>query len=52
MVKQYIGARYVPKFTGEWDAEYSYEPLCIVQVGNNYYTSKIPVPEIGRASVV
>lgn len=44
MVRQYIGARYVPKFTGEYDATLAYEPLSIVQVGNNFYTSKIPVP--------
>lgn len=48
MVRQYIGARYVPKFSdlngGEWDNTYSYEPLTIVKYGNDYYTSKIPVP--------
>lgn len=44
MVRQYIGARYVPKFTGDWDETLTYEPLCIVKVGNNFYTSKIPVP--------
>lgn len=44
MVRQYIGARYVPKFIGEYDATMSYEPLSIVQLGNNFYTSKIPVP--------
>lgn len=48
MVRQYVGARYVPKFSdingGEWDNTYSYEPLTIVKYGLDYYTSKIPVP--------
>jgi len=47
-VRQYIGARYVPKFSdvndGVWDNSYSYEALTIVKHGNDYYTSKIPVP--------
>lgn len=47
-VRQYIGARYVPRFStvngGVWDNSYSYEALEIVKHGNDYYTSKIPVP--------
>ena len=48
MNRQYIGARYVPKFSdkndGVWDNAYSYEPLEIVKHGNDFYTSKKPVP--------
>ena len=48
MVRQYIGARYVPKFSdvndGVWSDIYSYEPLTIVLNGNDFYTSKRPVP--------
>lgn len=40
----YIGERYVPIFVGDWDSTMSYEPLMIVQYGNNTYTSKRPVP--------
>ena len=47
-VRQYIGARYVPKFSdvneGVWDNSYTYEPLTIVKHGNDYYTSKKEVP--------
>lgn len=47
-VRQYIGARYVPRFStvndGVWDNSYSYEALEIVKYGNDYYTSKKPVP--------
>ncbi len=47
-VRQYVGARYVPKFSdvngGEWDNTYTYEPLTIVKHGNDYYTSKKEVP--------
>ena len=47
-VQTYVGARYVPKFSdlngGNWDNQYSYEPLEIVKNGNDYYTAKIPVP--------
>lgn len=43
--RQYIGARYVPKFAGEWDINSAYEPLTIVQDSNgNSYTSKVKVP--------
>lgn len=40
----YIGSRYVPIFDGAWDNTKSYEPLTIVEYGNNTYTSKRPVP--------
>lgn len=47
-VRQYIGARYVPKFSdlngGVWDNTYTYEALTIVKYGNDYYTSRKPVP--------
>lgn len=43
-VRQYIGARYVPKFVGQWDANTSYESLSIVLYGNSSYTSKAQVP--------
>lgn len=48
MNRQYIGARYVPKFSdingGVWDNTYTYEAMEIVKHGNDYYTSKKPVP--------
>ena len=57
MVRQYIGARYVPKFyensngTSEWQAGVIYEPLTIVTYNGNSYTSKKPVPaDIGNPS--
>lgn len=40
----YIGARYVPKFDGEWDNTKKYEPLIIVTYQGNSYTSKTYVP--------
>lgn len=47
-VREYVGARYVPKFSdlngGDWDNTYSYESLIIVKYGNDYYTSKKAVP--------
>ena len=48
-VRQYIGARYVPKFYegsngSAWDQGVMYEPLIIVSYLNNYYTSKKTVP--------
>lgn len=44
--RQYIGARYVPKFATpiEWNSALSYEPLTIVTHLGNSFTSKIPVP--------
>ena len=48
MNRQYIGARYVPKFSdindGVWDNSYTYEALEIVKYGNDTYTAKKPVP--------
>lgn len=49
-IRQYIGARYVPKFyanpnnTAEWLNNVEYEPLTIVTYGPNTYTSKKFVP--------
>lgn len=45
-VRQYVGARYVPKFADPlaWQSGTSYEALTIVQYNNSSYTSKIPVP--------
>lgn len=49
-VRQYIGARYVPKFyensdgTAEWRSGVAYEPLTIVTYNGNSYTSKKNVP--------
>lgn len=40
----YIGARYVPIFSGQWDNTKSYEPLVIVEYQGNSYTSKTYVP--------
>lgn len=57
MIRQYIGARYVPKFyensagTAEWRANAIYEPLTVVTYNGNSYTSKKMVPaEIGDPS--
>ena len=46
MNRQYIGARYVPKFADpiEWDKLRSYEGLTIVTYAGTSYTSKKPVP--------
>lgn len=45
-VREYVGARYVPKFADpvEWQKDTSYEALTIVTYNNSSYTSKIPVP--------
>lgn len=45
-VRQYVGARYVPKFADPvaWQAGTSYEALTIVTYNNSSYTSKVPVP--------
>lgn len=45
-VREYVGARYVPKFADpvEWTGDTSYEALTIVTYNNSSYTSKIPVP--------
>ena len=49
MTRQYIGARYVPKFydyngSSNWRSGVEYEALTIVTRNGNSYTSKIPVP--------
>jgi hypothetical protein len=46
MNRQYIGARYVPKFADpvEWDNLRNYEALTIVTYAGTSYTSKKPVP--------
>ena len=50
MERQYIGARYVPKFwdngsgSTEWVANIPYESMVVVTYMNNSYTSKVPVP--------
>lgn len=43
-VREYIGARYVPLFMGEWDDTKTYEPLSIVSNEGNSYTSRQFVP--------
>lgn len=45
-MKQYVGARYVPKIATpyEWDINTTYEPLTIVGYASNSYTSKKTVP--------
>lgn len=47
--RQYVGARYVPKFydyegSSEWRENTAYENLIIVTRGTDSYTSKKPVP--------
>lgn len=49
MVRQYIGARYVPKFydydgSSDWRSGTAYDALTIVTRNGNSYTSKKPVP--------
>lgn len=43
-MRQYIGARYVPKFEGDWANDRTYEALCVVNYNGDSYTSKKPVP--------
>lgn len=43
-VREYIGARYVPLFMGDWDDTQTYEPLSIVQYEGNSFTSRQYVP--------
>lgn len=43
-VREYIGARYVPLFIGEWNSANAYEPLSIVIHEGNSYTSRQAVP--------
>ena len=45
MVRQYIGARYVPKFMGTFDATQAYEALCVVDNGmGTSYISRVDTP--------
>lgn len=43
-VREYIGARYVPLFIGDWDIDDDYEPLSVVNHQGNSYTSRQAVP--------
>ena len=43
-VREYIGARYVPLYVGEWDNTRAYEALNIVQFAGASYTSLQAVP--------
>lgn len=44
-MRQYIGARYVPKFMGTYDATQIYEALCVVDNGmGTSYIAKVPTP--------
>lgn len=44
-MRQYIGARYVPKFMGTYDPTQSYEALCVVDNGQGTsYIAKVPTP--------
>lgn len=43
-VREFIGARYVPIFAGEWSDTRGYEALTVVQHQGNSYTSTQPVP--------
>ena len=45
-IRNYVGARYVPKFADPigWQANTSYEAMVIVTYNMSSYTSKIPVP--------
>lgn len=45
-IRNYVGARYVPKFADpvEWQTNTSYEAMVIVTYNNASYTSKVPVP--------
>ena len=50
MERQYIGARYVPKFwdngsgSTDWTPNIPYDSMIVVTYMNNSYTSKVPVP--------
>ena len=43
-VREYIGARYIPLFMGEWNNTVAYEPLSVVVHEGNSYTSRQAVP--------
>ena len=40
----YVGMRYVPLFDGDWNNAKDYEPLTVVSLAGNSYTSKTFVP--------
>ena len=45
MVRQYIGARYTPRFIGTYDATQAYEALDVVDNGTGTtYIARLPVP--------
>ena len=44
MTRQYIGARYIPIFDGEFNPNKNYEALTTVNYYNSMYISKKPVP--------
>lgn len=57
-VRQYVGARYVPMFyenslgTAEWQQGVAYDPLTIVTLNGNSFTSKKAVPaNIGQPNL-
>lgn len=43
-LKQYIGARYTPKFEGLWNASKEYSALSVVYANNKSYVSRKTVP--------
>lgn len=43
-VNKYVGARYVPLITGQWNQNVAYEPLTVVLYEGNSYTSRCYVP--------
>lgn len=40
----YVGARYAPVITSDWDPSVAYEPLTVVLYGGSSYTSRKDVP--------
>ncbi|MBR2553443.1 MAG: hypothetical protein IKE94_01165 [Aeriscardovia sp.] len=44
-VREYIGARYVPLFMGDWSSSNAYEPLSVVMYQGNSYVSRQAVPK-------
>lgn len=43
-VREYVGARYIPLFVGDWDSTKTYEPLSVVYYQGASYTSRQYVP--------
>lgn len=43
-INKYVGGKYIPTISGEWDINSEYESLSIVQVNGDGYTSKKNVP--------